>query len=64
MALWHLVLASELVIWLLFLDDQVYMESELLDEYVLNENGEIYVGTYYDIGARKWLFGQVGDFIY
>jgi hypothetical protein len=35
------------------------MDSELLKEYVLNEDGEIYVGSYRSIMPRKWLFGQV-----
>ncbi|XP_053404049.1 annulin-like isoform X2 [Mercenaria mercenaria] len=40
-------------------DDHVYMEDdELRKEYVMNENGEIYVGSYRSIRPRNWEFAQ------
>ncbi|XP_045200578.2 annulin-like [Mercenaria mercenaria] len=38
-------------------DDQVYMSKDL-EEYVLEDTGEIYCGSYNYIQARKWKFGQ------
>uniref|UniRef100_H2YW69 Transglutaminase N-terminal domain-containing protein n=1 Tax=Ciona savignyi TaxID=51511 RepID=H2YW69_CIOSA len=39
--------------------DEVYMESSTeREEYVLNDTGRIFVGQYYRIGAKDWLFGQ------
>uniref|UniRef100_F6QUA3 protein-glutamine gamma-glutamyltransferase n=1 Tax=Ciona intestinalis TaxID=7719 RepID=F6QUA3_CIOIN len=39
--------------------DPVYMESSVeREEYVLNDTGRIYVGQWYRIGAKDWLFGQ------
>ncbi|KAJ8303349.1 hypothetical protein KUTeg_019745 [Tegillarca granosa] len=43
-------------------DDTVYMENEkLLDEYILNDTGKIYVGNQRQIFGRKWNFGQFED---
>nr|XP_061812928.1 protein-glutamine gamma-glutamyltransferase 2-like [Nerophis lumbriciformis] len=40
-------------------DDAVYIPDEkLLQEYIMNENGIIYVGTSDYIGSRHWHFGQ------
>jgi transglutaminase 1 len=40
-------------------DDQVYMPDErLLDEYVLNDIGKIWVGPYGSSKGREWIFGQ------
>ena len=42
--------------------DTVYMGNEkLLEEYVLNQYGAVYVGNWRQIGARPWLFGQVSQ---
>jgi len=39
--------------------DQVYMSDErLLDEYVLNDIGKIWVGPYGSSRGREWIFGQ------
>ncbi|XP_070559637.1 protein-glutamine gamma-glutamyltransferase K-like [Ptychodera flava] len=43
-------------------DDSVYMDGEdLLEEYVLNETGFIYVGSHLNPCARPWNFGQFED---
>ena len=34
-------------------------DSDLLDEYVLNENGVLFQGTHKQIGPKPWYFGQV-----
>jgi len=40
-------------------DDQVYMSDErLLDEYVLNDVGKIWVGPHGSCRGREWIFGQ------
>lgn len=40
-------------------DDLVYMEDEqLLDEYVLNDVGKIWVGPWQSTRGREWVFGQ------
>ncbi|KAL4235095.1 Transglutaminase/protease-like ues [Mactra antiquata] len=40
-------------------DDQVYMaDSRLLEEYILNESGKIYVGTSNCVLGEPWHFGQ------
>uniref|UniRef100_A0A6G1S623 Hemocyte protein-glutamine gamma-glutamyltransferase n=1 Tax=Aceria tosichella TaxID=561515 RepID=A0A6G1S623_9ACAR len=40
-------------------NDQVYMEDEgLRQEYVLNEMGKIFEGTYYNPRGRIWFYGQ------
>ena len=45
---------------LYILDDQVYQpDNSLLEEYVLNDTGKIYVGNRKQIHGRKWNFGQV-----
>lgn len=42
--------------------DTVYMETtDLLKEYVLNDQGCVYRGTSNSIGARPWNFGQFED---
>lgn len=44
----------------LFIDDQVYLhEQDLLNEYILNDKGRIYVGNQKSMNGRKWNFGQV-----
>ncbi|XP_077424586.1 protein-glutamine gamma-glutamyltransferase 2 [Vanacampus margaritifer] len=43
-------------------DDAVYLADEkLLQEYIMNENGIIYVGTSDYIHSRHWHFGQFED---
>lgn len=39
-------------------DDTVYMDENLLKEYVLNESGKIYAGSLRKISAKPWEFGQ------
>ncbi|XP_060561323.1 hemocyte protein-glutamine gamma-glutamyltransferase-like isoform X2 [Ruditapes philippinarum] len=40
-------------------DDFVYMyEEKLLKEYILNETGKIYSGSYKKISPKPWVFGQ------
>jgi transglutaminase 1 len=42
-----------------YTDDQVYMSDErLLDEYVLNDVGKIWVGPHGSCRGREWIFGQ------
>ena len=42
-----------------YADDQVYMTNErLLDEYVLNDIGKIWVGPHGSCRGREWIFGQ------
>lgn len=42
------------------LDDLVYMrEDHLLKEYILNETGKIYSGSWNSISSKPWSFGQV-----
>ena len=44
-------------------DDQVYMpESKLLEEYIMNETGKIYSGSYKKISPKPWNFGQVSSY--
>jgi hypothetical protein len=44
----------------ILLDDTVYMpQTELLDEYILNESGAVWRGNYTQPGAKEWNFGQV-----
>lgn len=41
-------------------DDVVYLPDEsLLQEYVMNEDGVIYVGSWDYISSRPWNYGQV-----
>ena len=43
----------------LLIADEVYMsEEDRRNEYVLNDKGIIYYGSYYRIGGMHWLFGQ------
>nr|CAD7411873.1 unnamed protein product [Timema poppensis] len=43
-------------------DDHVYMEDKhLLDEYVVNDVGKIWVGPYGTSRGREWVFGQFDD---
>ena len=45
---------------ILFIDDSVHMSEEKhLDEYVLNESGLIYAGTYHHMFTWPWNFAQV-----
>jgi transglutaminase 1 len=40
-------------------DDQVYMpDQRLLDEYVLNDIGKVWVGPHGSSKGREWIFGQ------
>lgn len=42
--------------------DCVYMENEEeLKEYILNESGKIWCGTYKNPRGRRWIFGQFDD---
>ena len=42
-----------------YTDDQVHMSDErLLDEYVLNDVGKIWVGPHGSSRGREWIFGQ------
>jgi hypothetical protein len=34
-------------------------QTELLDEYILNESGAVWRGNYTQPGAKEWNFGQV-----
>lgn len=36
-------------------------DEELLQEYILNENGLLYQGAWDDITSLPWNFGQVGN---
>lgn len=41
-------------------DDAVYLSDEsLLQEYVLNEDGAVYTGTWDNIQCLPWNYGQV-----
>lgn len=41
-------------------DDEVYIPDEsLIQEYVMNEDGVIYVGTWDNIKSIPWNYGQV-----
>nr|CAD7442811.1 unnamed protein product [Timema bartmani] len=43
-------------------DDHVYMEDKhLLEEYVVNDVGKIWVGPYGTSRGREWVFGQFDD---
>ncbi|XP_069102902.1 LOW QUALITY PROTEIN: hemocyte protein-glutamine gamma-glutamyltransferase-like [Argopecten irradians] len=43
-------------------DDQVYLhDDKLLDEYIMNETGKIYVGNTKSIYGRGWSFDQFED---
>ncbi|XP_061686165.1 protein-glutamine gamma-glutamyltransferase 2-like [Syngnathoides biaculeatus] len=43
-------------------DDVVYLPDEnWIQEYVMNENGIIYMGTWNNITSRRWNFGQFED---
>lgn len=42
-----------------FLDDIVHMnDEEQLEEYVLNDNGKVWQGTYKEPKGYQWFFGQ------
>ena len=44
----------------IYTDDQVFMpETAHLSEYILNETGKIYSGSYKRISPKPWNFGQV-----
>lgn len=41
-------------------EDPVYIENEeQRQEYVLNDLGKIYIGSYSSPRGRKWVYGQV-----
>lgn len=43
-------------------DDDVYMENEVdREEYVLNDHGVIFAGSWNHIGKVQWLFGQFDE---
>lgn len=43
-------------------DDPVYLDNEeARREYVMNENGKVYVGTYNRPKGRRWVFAQFSD---
>ncbi|XP_075998738.1 protein-glutamine gamma-glutamyltransferase 2 [Genypterus blacodes] len=45
-------------------DDVVYLPDEsLLQEYIMNEDGMIYMGTWDFINSRPWNFGQFEDYV-
>lgn len=45
-------------------DDLVYMENEdWRREYVLNDVGKIYMGSWKQPEGRQWIFGQFGDMV-
>lgn len=47
-----------------FLEDLVYMEDEqLLDEYILNDVGKIWVGAWGSARGREWIFGQFDAYV-
>ena len=47
-----------------FSDDDVYLDDEqAIREYVLKQNGTIYLGTAQDPQPKKWYFGQVKEFL-
>lgn len=44
---------------IIFSDDGVYMnDEEQLDEYVLNDNGKVWQGTFKEPKGYQWFFGQ------
>lgn len=47
---------------LLLTDDPVYLDNEeARREYVLNENGKVFVGTHNRPKGRRWVFAQFSD---
>jgi len=38
-------------------------EEDLLDEYVLNDVGKIWVGAYGSCRGRQWVFGQFDKYV-
>lgn len=43
-------------------EDDVYMErQDAKDEYVLNEVGKLYKGTYQSVSGQRWDYGQFGE---
>lgn len=70
-AVWSLPLIRSLalqkLILILFsfvppLDDAVFIEGEPAKrEYVLNDVGKIYIGSYSKPKGRKWIYGQVSE---
>jgi len=56
----HYGLTHKSQLYFLHVDDSVYLPSEeLLHEYILNENGILYQGSWDDITTVPWNFGQV-----
>lgn len=44
--------------------DGVYMENEEeLNEYILNESGKIWCGTFKNPTGKPWIFGQFDDIV-
>ena len=51
---------EEILHSILFIDDSVHMSEEKhLDEYIMNESGLIYAGTYDEMFTWPWNFAQV-----
>ena len=49
-------------VWFCPAADAVHVpDEELLQEYILNENGLLYQGAWDDITSLPWNFGQVGN---
>lgn len=45
-------------------EDPVYMEGDSQRrEYILNETGKIWVGSYKQPKGRRWIFGQFDDVV-
>jgi len=43
-------------------DDCVFMDNEeMRDEYLMNDNGKIYMGGFRSVKSRPWVFGQFDD---
>ena len=54
--------SSQLFVYVLLVDDQVYMEKEVeRNEYVLADFGYIWVGSARSNGGIPWTFGQVNN---
>ena len=48
-----------------FVDDEVYMPNTSdLEEYVLNDQGVLFLGTSSQITPFRWYFGQVNELDY
>ena len=59
-----LTLDSQDLYMIIFIDDDVYLEDKAaIKEYVMKQNGIIYMGTAEDPQAKKWYYGQVKNLI-